>query len=71
MSQQQQQQQLNVDLSQAEDVGCTKCENLYFTPVVMIKRLSALLSPTGQEVKFPVQGFQCTSCKTVETPFSE
>jgi hypothetical protein len=66
-----QQQKLNVDLSQAEDIGCDKCENLYFTPVVMIKRLSALLSPTGQEVKFPVQLFQCTSCGAVESPFSE
>ena len=66
-----QQQKINIDVSKADDVGCEKCENLYFTPVVMIKRLSALLSPTGKEVKFPVQGFQCTSCGHVETPFSE
>ena len=67
----QQQQKINIDLSKADDIGCEKCENLYFAPIVMIKRLSALLSPTGQEVKFPVQGFQCTSCGTVETHFSE
>ncbi len=65
------QQEMNVDLSQATDVGCEKCGNLWFTPVVMIKKLSALLSPTGQEVKIPIQGFQCTSCREVETPFSE
>ena len=66
-----QEQKLNIDLSQAEDVGCNECGNFHFTPIVMVKKLSALLSPTGQELKFPVQGFQCTSCKTVETPFSE
>jgi hypothetical protein len=67
----QQQPKMNIDLSKADDIGCDKCENLYFSPVVMIKRLSALLSPTGQEVKFPVQLFQCTSCGAVESPFSE
>ena len=69
--QQQQQQKINLDLSNADDVGCEECENLYFVPVVMIKRLSALLSPTGQEVKIPVQVLQCSSCNAVTTPFSE
>ena len=66
-----QQQKINIDISKADDIGCEKCENLYFTPVVMVKRLSALLSPTGQEVKIPVQAFQCTSCNAVTTSFSE
>jgi len=65
----QQDQKINIDINKADDIKCEKCDNLYFTPVVSIKRLSALLSPTGQEVKFPVQLFQCTSCGTVETPF--
>ena len=66
-----QQQKINIDISKADDITCEKCENLYFTPVVMVKRLSALLSPTGKEVKFPVQVFQCTSCNAITTPFSE
>ena len=66
-----QQQKINIDMSKADDIACEKCENLYFTPVVMVKRLSALLSPTGQEVKFPVQAFQCTACSEITTSFSE
>ncbi len=66
-----QQQKINIDISKADDIACEKCENLYFTPVVMVKRLSALLSPTGQEIKIPVQVLQCTSCNTITTPFSE
>ena len=65
---QQGQHQINVDLKQAEDVGCEKCEGLYFTPVIMVKRLSALISPTGQELKFPVQCFQCKECGHILEP---
>tara|TARA_R100000988_G_C3986852_1_gene160275 strand:- start:80 stop:292 length:213 start_codon:yes stop_codon:yes gene_type:complete len=63
-----QQQQVNIDISQAEDMGCEKCGHLYFAPVAMMKKLSALLSPTGQELKFPVQCFQCTKCGHVLEP---
>jgi|TARA_R100000008_G_scaffold86169_1_gene78218 uncharacterized OB-fold protein len=65
---QQGQHQINVDLKQAEDVGCEKCESLYFTPVIMVKKLSALISPTGQELKFPVQCFQCKECGHILEP---
>ena len=71
MQQQQQQQQINIDLKNAEDVKCEECENVYFTPVVMIKKLSALVSPTGQEVMAPMQLFQCSSCSHVNKQFLE
>jgi len=61
-------QQVNIDISKAEDIGCEKCENLYFLQVIMIKRLSALISPTGQEIKFPVQCFKCTECDHIIEP---
>ena len=64
-----QQKQMQLVIKNATDVGCEKCGNLYFMPVVMIKKVSALLSPTGQELRVPVQAFQCTSCKHVEVPF--
>ena len=64
-----QQKQMQLDIKNATDVGCENCGNLYFMPVVMIKKVSALLSPTGQELRVPVQAFQCTSCKHVEVPF--
>lgn len=68
---QQENQQLNIDIEKAEDVGCKECGNLYFSPVLMIKRLSALLSPTGKELKFPVHALQCIKCQEIEVPHSE
>tara|TARA_R110000824_G_scaffold370674_2_gene560333 strand:+ start:253 stop:483 length:231 start_codon:yes stop_codon:yes gene_type:complete len=66
---QQPQQQLNIDLRNSENVKCEKCENVYFTPVVLIKKVSALISPTGEEILAPVQTFQCSSCTNVNEQF--
>tara|TARA_Y100000310_G_C20163950_1_gene570497 strand:- start:256 stop:474 length:219 start_codon:yes stop_codon:yes gene_type:complete len=65
----QQQQQVPINIKDAEDIECDECKNLYFSPVVVIKRVSALLSPTGQEVMVPVQTFQCSSCSNVNEEF--
>jgi len=64
-------QRINIDLKNAEDIKCDECENTYFTPTFMIKRLSALISPTGQEIMAPVQLFQCSKCGHVNNKFLE
>tara|TARA_R110002074_G_scaffold387019_1_gene568963 strand:- start:1121 stop:1342 length:222 start_codon:yes stop_codon:yes gene_type:complete len=64
-----QEQQINVNLKDAEDLKCYKCENLYFTPVVRIKRISPLMSPSGEEMMAPIQTFQCNSCGHVNKQF--
>jgi hypothetical protein len=66
-----QQQQMNIDMNQAEDVGCPECDGLYFSPIAMIKKISAIVSPTGKELKFPVQCFQCNGCQHVLEPPQE
>ena len=63
------QQQIKVNLQDAEDVVCEECKNAYFVPAVMIKRLSPLVSPTGQEAMVPVQTFQCNQCNHVNSQF--
>jgi|TARA_R100000008_G_C3530635_1_gene139076 uncharacterized Zn finger protein len=55
-------QKLNVDLNQAETVACESCAGEFFTPVFMIKKLSALVSPTGQDAMLPIQTFRCAEC---------
>jgi len=65
----QQQQQIKVDLSSAVDVKCDECEGTLFVPVFAMKRLSALLSPTGEEVMVPMQTFKCTKCDHVNEEF--
>ena len=51
------QQQFNVDISQTEAEVCEACGNDTFVQVYQMRRLSALLSPTGQETKIPIQMF--------------
>ena len=63
------QQKMRVNLQDAEDVVCEECENNYFSPAIIIKKVSALLSPTGQEMMAPVQLFQCNKCGHVNEDF--
>jgi len=67
--QQQQQQQLKVNINEAENVTCEECDNKYFTPTVMIKKLSPLVSPTGEETLVPIQLFKCNSCSHINKGF--
>lgn len=53
----------------ATDTSCEKCQNLHFAPVFLIKKVSALISPTGQELNLPVQTFACTKCNHVNEEF--
>ena len=45
-----------------KDVVCDNCEGKVFREVVMLKRLSALVSPTGKEQLIPVQVVRCDDC---------
>ena len=63
------QQNIRVNLGDSDNVACENCGSMYFSPAVMIKRLSALVSPTGQETLVPIQLFQCTSCGHVNKEF--
>ena len=58
-------QQVKVDLSQAETMKCEYCGNYLFIKSSLIKRLSPLVSPTGEEVIAPVQVFNCGNCGTI------
>jgi hypothetical protein len=61
--------QVNVDLSQADDVKCVECEHDVFIPVFLIKKISAIMSPNGQEVIAPMQVFGCNKCGHVNEEF--
>tara|TARA_R100001591_G_C4325614_1_gene176713 strand:+ start:467 stop:712 length:246 start_codon:yes stop_codon:yes gene_type:complete len=55
-------QKVQVDLQDAETMTCQKCENKIFIQGYVVKKISAIMSPTGQEVIAPVQVFNCGSC---------
>tara|TARA_R100000030_G_scaffold47261_1_gene35727 strand:+ start:4242 stop:4526 length:285 start_codon:yes stop_codon:yes gene_type:complete len=59
------QQQVQVDLSQAETMKCEHCGNVVFIKGTVLKRLSAIVSPTGQEAIVPIEIYSCGSCGEV------
>ena len=61
----------NIDLTHAKDITCEKCEGIGFRQSMMLKKLSPLVSPTGQEAIIPVGVFACDSCGHVNKEFQE
>ena len=53
---------VQVDLNDAETMTCQKCDNKIFIQGYVIKRISAIVSPTGKEVIAPIQVFNCGNC---------
>ena len=64
-----QQPQMKVDLSQTTPEVCEKCENETFTQVYKMRKLSALLSPSGQQSMIPIQVFACAKCGHINKVF--
>ena len=62
-----QQANVQLDLSQAETILCEKCGNGLFIQSFFLKKLSALVSPTGQEAIIPVQVYSCGNCGHINT----
>ena len=61
--------QMNIDFSQTTPEICEKCENETFQQVYKMRKLSALLSPAGQETMIPVQVFCCAKCGHINKGF--
>ena len=61
----------NIDLTHAQDIECEKCQGRGFRQTMMLKKLSSLVSPTGQEAIIPVAAFACDSCGHINKEFEE
>ena len=55
-------QQIKVDLTKASQLACA-CGCKYFLQAVTVHVISALLSPTGQEMAAQVPALICLECK--------
>ena len=60
---------LNVDFSQTTAEVCESCGNDTFTQVFKMRKLSALLSPTGKPTMIPIQVFACAKCGYINKEF--
>ena len=65
----QQQPQMNIDMSQTTAEVCESCENDTFIQVYQMRKLSALLSPTGEPAMIPIQVFACAKCGNINKGF--
>ena len=56
---------IKLDASQLPTLRCINCGNYTFEASYVIKKVSALVSPTGKETVAPIQVFTCTSCASI------
>ena len=61
----------NIDLTHAKTLECEKCSCKGFKQTLMLKKLSPLVSPNGQEAIVPVTVFCCESCGHVNKEFED
>jgi len=61
----------SVDLSKANQMKCEKCDGSTFKQTLMLYKLSALLSPNGQETIIPAAVFACEKCGHVNSEFTQ
>ena len=57
--------QVELDISKADTITCEECGNASFIPAFFLKKISALMSPTGQEAIVPIQVYSCGNCGIV------
>ena len=57
--------QVQVNLKQADTIKCNDCNNYLFITSFILKKLSAIVSPNGQEALVPVQVYSCGNCGKV------
>ena len=56
---------LQVDISKTDTIVCESCGNASFIQAFFLKKVSALVSPTGKEAVIPIQVFSCGNCGTI------
>ena len=65
------QAQQTIDISQTTSLKCDKCENQTFKQTLLIRKMSALVSPNGQEQLIPIGVFACEKCGHVNSEFEK
>jgi hypothetical protein len=62
-------QQVNININQTEPITCESCGNHTFQRVTLLRRVSPLVSPTGQSAIVPIALFACHACNHVNKEF--
>ena len=54
-----------LNIKDTESLKCAACGNYTFIKSYFIRRVSPLMSPTGQEAMIPIEVFACGNCGKV------
>jgi len=65
------QQQQEIDFSKTSEIKCEVCLNDTFEQTLLLRKLSALVSPTNQETIVPMAVFACQKCGHVNSEFRQ
>ena len=60
-----------IEISKTSAINCESCGNSTFKQSLLLRKLSALVAPDGQETIVPVQVFACEKCGHVNSEFSD
>jgi len=65
------QMQEQIDFSKTSQIKCEACEGSTFKQTLLLRKMSALVAPSGQETIIPMQVFACEKCGHVNKEFSD
>ena len=65
------QMQEQIDFSKTSQIQCEACGGSTFKQTLLLRKMSALVSPSGQETIIPMQVFACEKCGHVNKEFSD
>ena len=63
--------QQEIDMSKTSEIKCEICMNDTFEQTLLLRKLSALVSPTNQETIVPSAVFACSKCGHVNSEFRQ
>ena len=65
------QMQEQIDFIKTTQTKCEACEGATFKQTLLLRKMSALVAPSGQETIVPMQVFACEKCGYVNKEFSD
>lgn len=61
---------IQVNVMEAPNVKCEKCDNIFFDKVTIIKKISKLLTGSSEDQLVPMETYVCKSCGHINEEFN-
>lgn len=63
------QTQISVDVDNTTPYVCEECGSEFFEEVIMIRKISRLMSGAADDALIPMKTYRCTECKHINKDF--